>query len=103
MATFKLSERQAQAIAGLFYMRGKKIHRYARKPEYGTDAYIAGEAKTLALNPYRMPSEFVLLFNTEQQDFLFEMEKVWKAMSANLKDRTAEAQVEAAIRARYAK
>ena len=103
MATFKLSDRQAQAIAGLYYMSGKRIHKYARKPEFGTDAYIAGEAKTLALNPYRMPSEFVLLFNTEQQDFLFEMEKVWKAFSANQKDSTATWQVEAAIRARYAK
>ena len=99
----KLTERQANAIAGLFYMKGQKIHRYASKRPYGTDAYIAGEAKTLALNPYRMPSEFVLLFNAEQQAFLFEMEQVWKDLSANLKDETATAQVEAAIRARYAK
>jgi hypothetical protein len=75
-----LTDRQRKAIAGLFYKRGKTIKRYAKKRPFGTDAYIAYEAKTLALNPYRMPSEFVLLFNEGQQAFLFEMEELWQRL-----------------------
>jgi hypothetical protein len=78
MSTNVLTDRQRKAIAGLFYVRKGVIRKYAKKRPFGSDAYIAGEAKTLALNPYRMPSEFVLLFNSEQHDFLFEMDEVWK-------------------------
>lgn len=100
-----LTERQAQAIAGNYYMRGGRIFKYASKREFGTDAYIAWEAKTLALNPYRMPSECVLLLDQGGNDFLMEMDKVWKEIAKNGTAYYAEtsAEVEAAIRARYAK
>lgn len=41
--------------------------------KYGTPGYIFQQAKTLALNPHRMPSEFVLLFNQEQHDLLLSL------------------------------
>jgi hypothetical protein len=76
-----LTERQLKAIAGLYYKRSGKVRRYQTKRPFGTDAYIAGEAKTLALNPYRMPSECVLILTAEQQNFLLEMSDVWKRLS----------------------
>lgn len=79
-----LTDRQLAAVRGLLVTRGPRKGQLKRtKAKFGTDAYIAGEARTLALNPYRMPSEFVLLFNREQQDFLFEMEGVWKRGAAD--------------------
>lgn len=69
-----LTDRQARALAGLFVTRGKRkgLKRKTKQP-FGTDAYIAGEAMVLVYNPYRMPSEFVLVFSEEQNDFFHEM------------------------------
>jgi len=94
MSTNVLTDRQREAIAALFYVRKGVIRKYAKKRPFGSDAYIAGEAKTLALNPYRMPSEFIMLFNSEQTDFLWEMNKVWERTGHDAKFRKqAEAEV----------
>ena len=41
--------------------------------KWGTPGYIFQQAKTLAFNKYRMPSEFVMLFDSEQHELLMSL------------------------------
>ena len=76
----QLTERQLNALLGLFITKGKRKGQVRRtKPKYGTDAYIAHEAKVMALNPHRMPSQMIMLLDKDQMAFFWEMVKVFEA------------------------
>lgn len=77
-----LSDRQRKALAGLYYIRKGEAKKYKTKRPFGSDTYIAAEAHVLVFNPHRMPSEFVLLFNEEQQKFFFECEETFRVIKA---------------------
>ena len=51
--------------------------------KWGTPGYIFQQARTLAFNPYRMPSEFVLLFDAEQHDLLMSLADKMRAIKAD--------------------
>lgn len=62
------TDREIDALAGDVVTRGKNKGTWRARPvKFGTDAYVAHQARIMALALYRMPSECVRLFNDDQQ------------------------------------
>lgn len=66
------NERELAAIKSAVVSRGKRKGQWKKTGcPYGSDGYIVQQARTTVFNPFRMPSEFVLLFNDEQSEFFW--------------------------------
>lgn len=70
----KFTETEWAAVGETVKYKGTKRAAFRKTGcKYGTPGYIFQQARTLALNPHRMCSEFVLLFNVEQKDLLLSL------------------------------
>ena len=50
---------------------------------YGTDGYIFQQARTMALNPHRMPSQCIMLFDAEQKALFWSYTNKLEHLQAN--------------------
>ena len=68
---------EKQAVLEALVVKGKKGHKIVSWRKTGcrfrTPGYIAQQAKTLAYNRFRMPSEMVMLLSHEQQALLLSL------------------------------
>lgn len=68
------SEDEMEALLQTRITRGKRKGKVRKTPcKFGTPGYIYKQALTLALNPYRMPSECVMLLDADQKDLLLRL------------------------------
>lgn len=60
-------------MAGLINALAKNgpLRWVAASRAYGTDGYIFQQAKVMAFNPHRMPSQMIMLFNEDQKNLFW--------------------------------
>jgi hypothetical protein len=93
------TEQEWAAVGETVKFKGTKRAAFRKGAcKFGTPGYIFQQARTLALNPYRMPSEFVLLLTAEQKDLLLSLSD---KLSAIAKDPAARKAFDAELHRRF--
>jgi len=68
------TEEEWEAIGEAVSYKGTKRVAWRKSGcPYGTPGYVFQQARIMALNPHRMPSQFITLFNGEQRELFWSL------------------------------
>lgn len=81
---------ELEALGHAIVSRGKRKGRWLESDRpFGTPGYVCQQARTMAFNPHRMPSQAIMLFDAEQRSLFWSLTNKFEYLRDHPEFRTA--------------